>query len=44
MSQKTIFSMISVAKVVPPKKEIIKDISLSFFYGAKIGVLGLNGA
>ncbi|MCS5709352.1 energy-dependent translational throttle protein EttA [Candidatus Berkiella cookevillensis] len=44
MSQKTIFSMIGVAKVVPPKKEIIKDISLSFFYGAKIGVLGLNGA
>ena len=44
MSQKTIFSMIGVAKIVPPKKEIIKDISLSFFYGAKIGVLGLNGA
>lgn len=44
MSQKTIFSMLGVAKIVPPKKEIIKDISLSFFYGAKIGVLGLNGA
>lgn len=41
---KTIFSMQGVAKIVPPKKEIIKDISLSFFYGAKIGVLGLNGS
>ena len=36
--------MIQVGKIVPPKKEIIKDISLSFFYGAKIGVLGLNGS
>lgn len=36
--------MQGVAKIVPPKKEIIKDISLSFFYGAKIGVLGLNGS
>jgi ATPase subunit of ABC transporter with duplicated ATPase domains len=33
-----------VGKVVPPKREILKDISLSFFPGAKIGVLGLNGA
>ena len=33
-----------VSKVVPPKREILKDISLSFFPGAKIGVLGLNGA
>lgn len=44
MSNKTIFSMLQVAKIVPPKREIIKDISLSFFYGAKIGVLGLNGS
>tara|TARA_R110002110_G_scaffold400317_4_gene616729 strand:- start:2584 stop:4263 length:1680 start_codon:yes stop_codon:yes gene_type:complete len=44
MSNKTIFSMLEVGKIVPPKKEIIKDISLSFFYGAKIGVLGLNGS
>lgn len=44
MSNKTIFSMLGVAKIVPPKREIIKDISLSFFYGAKIGVLGLNGS
>ncbi len=43
-SNKTIFSMIQVGKIVPPKREIIKDISLSFFYGAKIGVLGLNGS
>ncbi|MBF0491411.1 MAG: energy-dependent translational throttle protein EttA [Deltaproteobacteria bacterium] len=42
--EKIIFSMSHVGKVVPPKREILKDISLSFFYGAKIGVLGLNGA
>jgi ATP-binding cassette ChvD family protein len=36
--------MIGVSKVVPPKRQIIKDISLSFFPGAKIGLLGLNGA
>jgi ATP-binding cassette ChvD family protein len=41
---KTIFSMSKVSKVVPPNKQILRDISLSFFYGAKIGVLGLNGA
>src|SRR5699024_10207733 len=39
-----IFTMDRVGKVVPPKKQILKDISLSFFPGAKIGVLGLNGA
>src|SRR5690554_1301729 len=39
-----VFSMNRVGKVVPPKREILKDISLSFFPGAKIGVLGLNGA
>ncbi|WP_445370920.1 energy-dependent translational throttle protein EttA [Methylomonas sp. HW2-6] len=39
-----IFSMNRVGKVVPPKKYILKDISLSFFPGAKIGVLGLNGS
>ena len=33
-----------VGKIVPPKRQILKDISLSFFPGAKIGVLGLNGA
>ncbi|HKY69290.1 MAG TPA: energy-dependent translational throttle protein EttA [Gammaproteobacteria bacterium] len=44
MANKTIFSMLEVGKIVPPKREILKDISLSFFYGAKIGVLGLNGS
>ncbi|QTH63844.1 energy-dependent translational throttle protein EttA [Psychrosphaera ytuae] len=39
-----IYTMSRVSKVVPPKKTILKDISLSFFPGAKIGVLGLNGA
>ncbi|WP_136248162.1 energy-dependent translational throttle protein EttA [Halomonas borealis] len=39
-----VYTMNRVGKVVPPKKQILKDISLSFFPGAKIGVLGLNGA
>ena len=39
-----VMSMLRVSKVVPPKRQIIKDISLSFFHGAKIGLLGLNGA
>jgi len=39
-----VFTMNRVGKIVPPKKQILKDISLSFFPGAKIGVLGLNGA
>ena len=39
-----IYTMNRVTKVVPPKREILKDISLSFFPGAKIGVLGLNGS
>jgi sulfate-transporting ATPase len=39
-----VYTMHRVGKVVPPKKEILKDISLSFFPGAKIGVLGLNGS
>jgi ATPase subunit of ABC transporter with duplicated ATPase domains len=38
------FSMSRVSKVYPPNKTVLRDISLSFFYGAKIGVLGLNGA
>ena len=41
---KIIFSMHKVGKVYPPKKQVLRDISLSFFYGAKIGVLGLNGS
>ncbi len=39
-----VFTMHRVGKIVPPKREILKDISLSFFPGAKIGVLGLNGS
>lgn len=42
--KKIIFSMHKVSKVTPAGKQIIKDISLSFFYGAKIGIIGLNGA
>ncbi|MCP4060727.1 MAG: ATP-binding cassette domain-containing protein, partial [Pseudoalteromonas sp.] len=44
LPDKFIFSMSRVSKVVPPKRTILKDISLHFFPGAKIGVLGLNGA
>ncbi len=39
-----VMSMLRVSKIVPPKRQIIKDISLSFFHGAKIGLLGLNGS
>jgi len=42
--KKIIFSMVNVSKTTPQGKQIIKNIYLSFFYGAKIGVLGLNGA
>ena len=41
---KIIFSMAGVSKIYPPSKQVLKDIYLSFFYGAKIGVLGLNGS
>ncbi len=44
MSEKIIYSMLGVGKIVPPNKQILKDISLSYFYGAKIGVIGPNGA
>jgi energy-dependent translational throttle protein EttA len=44
MSEQIIFSMVRVKRIYPPNKEVIRDISLSFFYGAKIGVLGLNGS
>jgi sulfate-transporting ATPase len=44
MSSQYIFTMNGVSKMVPPKRQIIKDISLSFFPGAKIGLLGVNGA
>jgi ATP-binding cassette ChvD family protein len=42
--QKIIFSMVGVSKFHKPRKQVLKDIYLSFYYGAKIGVLGLNGA
>ena len=42
--KKIIFSMVKVSKQTPQGKQIIKDIHLSFYYGAKIGILGLNGA
>ena len=44
MCAQYVYTMNRVGKMVPPKREILKDISLSFFPGAKIGVLGLNGA
>jgi ATP-binding cassette ChvD family protein len=44
MAQPYIFTMRDLRKVVPPKREILRGISLSFFFGAKIGVLGANGA
>ncbi|WP_143308618.1 ATP-binding cassette domain-containing protein, partial [Candidatus Entotheonella palauensis] len=43
-TQKIIYSMVRVGKTHPPKNRVLRDISLSYFYGAKIGVLGLNGA
>ncbi len=42
--RKIIFSMVGVSKVYPPQKQVLKNIYLSFFYGAKIGILGLNGS
>ncbi len=41
---KIIFSMVGVGKIYPPAKQVLKDIYLSFFYGAKIGIIGLNGS
>ncbi len=43
-NEKIIFSMAGVSKIYPSKKQVLKNIYLSFFYGAKIGVLGLNGS
>jgi ATP-binding cassette ChvD family protein len=44
MADQIICTMIRVGKVYPPKRQVLKDISLSYFYGAKIGVIGLNGS
>ena len=42
--KQVIFSLIGVGRVHPPKRQVLKDIYLSFYYGAKIGVLGANGS
>ena len=42
--KKIIFSMVGVSKIIPPTRQILKDIYLSFYYGAKIGIIGLNGS
>ena len=42
--KKIIFSMVGVSKAFTPNKNVLKDIYLSFFYGAKIGIIGLNGS
>lgn len=42
--KKVIFSMVGVSKAYPPQKQVLKNIYLSFFYGAKIGIIGLNGS
>lgn len=44
MAEKFIYYMNRLTKVYPPKKEVLKDISLSFYYGAKIGIIGVNGS
>jgi len=43
MAKDFVFTMMQLGKVYPPSKQVLKDINLSFYYGAKIGVLGLNG-
>ncbi len=42
--KKIIFSMVGVSKIYPPQKQVLKNIYLPFFYGAKIGIIGLNGS
>ncbi|MBP3304036.1 MAG: energy-dependent translational throttle protein EttA [Muribaculaceae bacterium] len=42
--KKVIFSMVGMSKIYPPQKQVLKNIYLSFFYGAKIGIIGLNGS
>ena len=41
--KKIIFSAVGVSKVFPPSKQVLKDIYISFYYGAKIGFIGMNG-
>ena len=42
-TKQVIYSMMRVGRIHPPNKQVLRDISLGFYYGAKIGVLGLNG-
>jgi ATPase subunit of ABC transporter with duplicated ATPase domains len=44
IDNKIIYSMMRVSKTYPPQNQVLRDISISYYYGAKIGVLGLNGA
>ena len=44
MAEKFVYYMHRLTKIYPPKKEVLKDISLSFYYGAKIGIIGVNGS
>ena len=44
MGKDFVYTMVKLSKVYPPKRQVLKEVSLSFYYGAKIGVLGLNGA
>ena len=44
IGRQIIYSMVNVSKIHPPQKQVLKDIYISFYYGAKIGVLGLNGS
>jgi len=44
MPEKFVYFMNRMTKIFPPKKEVLKDISLSFYYGAKIGIIGVNGS
>ena len=44
VGRQIIYSMVNVSKIYPPQKQVLKDIYISFYYGAKIGVLGLNGS
>ena len=44
MAEKFVYFMAGLTKVYPPQKEVLKDIYLSFYYGAKIGIIGVNGS
>ena len=44
MAEKFVYYMHGLTKIYPPKREVLRDISLSFYYGAKIGIIGTNGS